>query len=157
MPTEEDQALRKRLVRHLNGGEAFSPIDRVLERVSLHQVGIVPDGLPYSFYQQFWHIRFAQYDILEYCRGSAYQAPEWPDDYWPEVTAPESGEEWKKLKERYFEDRRDLREMILDPSNDLFKPFASDHDHTLLREAELVIEHTAYHTGQLYVIERLVD
>lgn len=157
MPATDQQPLRKRLVRHLKGGEAFSPIDQVVERVPFHQVGIVPDGLPYSFYQQFWHIRFAQYDILEYCRAQAYQAPEWPDDYWPGETAPESEQSWEELKQSYFEDRQAFCKMLLDPSNDLFEPFPSDSDHTLLRQSELVIEHTAYHTGQLYLIARLLD
>lgn len=157
MPSTENQQLRKRLVRHLKGGEAFSPIDQVLERVPFHQVGIVPVGLPYSFYQQFWHIRFAQYDILEYCHAQAYQAPEWPDDYWPKEAAPEDEKAWEDLKSNYFRERQEFCELILNSSNDLFAPFESDSDHTLLRQAELVIEHTAYHAGQLYLMARLLD
>lgn len=156
MDSEDDQALRKRLARHLKGGQAFSPLDDIVERIPFEKVGIVPGGLPYSFYQQFYHIRFAQYDILEYCRTSAYQAPDWPDDYWPDETSPEDEEVWNTLKEKYYDERRELTEMILDPSSSLFQPFEANPDHTLLREVELVIEHTAYHTGQLYIIERLL-
>lgn len=157
MDSQDEQALRKRLARHLKGGQAFSPLDDIVERIPFENIGIVPGGLPYSFFQQFYHIRFSQYDILEYCRTSAYQAPDWPDDYWPDEVSPEDQQAWDNLKEKYYEDRRELTEMILDPSSNLFQPFKANPDHTLLREIELVIEHTAYHTGQLYIIERLLE
>jgi hypothetical protein len=84
-----DQTLiKQQLVTHLKGGKAFSPFDTVLDKMPVDKIGIVPDGLPYSFYQQFAHIQIAQSDILEYCRDDNYEAPNWPDDYWPD--SPES-------------------------------------------------------------------
>ncbi len=156
MPSQQEQALRKRLVRHLKGGEAFSTVDAVVERIPYEKTGLVPDGLPYSFYQQFYHIRFAQYDILEYCRSHAYQAPDWPEAYWPDRPEPEERQVWENLVASYFEERKEFSEFILDPSNGPFQEVSEGSGHTLLREVQLVIEHTAYHTGQLYVIERLV-
>lgn len=156
MQSRHEQELRKRLVRHLKGGEAFSTVDAVVEGMPYEKIGLVPEGLPYSFYQQFYHIRFAQYDILEYCRSHAYQAPDWPGDYWPDRTEPEEREVWENLAASYFDERKEFSEFILDPSNDLFQEVSDDSGHTLLREVQLVIEHTAYHTGQLYIIKRLV-
>lgn len=157
MDKQNDQKLREQLVSHLKGGQAFSSIDSLIDKISFEKIGIVPDGLPYSFYQQFYHIRIAQLDILDYCRDENYRAPNWPDDYWPDESAPSGKSEWNTLVQNYFDERDEFCEMIMDSSNDLFEPFEANPDHNMLREAGLVIEHTAYHTGQLYVIYRLLN
>lgn len=151
-----DQKLRQQLVNHLKGGNAFAPIEKVVEEVPFEKIGVVPNALPYSFYQQFYHIWYAQNDIIQYCRNDDYEAPDWPNDYWPENAAPIDEKEWRNLIQKYFNERDEFCKYLMDSSNDLFKPFPSNNDHNLLREAELIIEHTAYHTGQLYVIERLI-
>lgn len=155
--SDSDISFRKQLVSNLKGGQAFSPIDRVVEKVSFENIGIIPDGLPYSFYQQFYHIWYAQHDIIEYCQNEDYKAPTWPDEYWPGKTEPAQESDWNELVKMYFEDRKELESFILDDSNNLFEPVPTNPDHTLFREIQLVIEHTAYHTGQLYVIARLLD
>lgn len=149
--------IKQQLNKHLTGGQAFSPIDTVLDKMPFEKIGIVPDGLPYSFYQLFAHIRIAQLDILEYCTLDDYSAGNWPDDYWPDDPAPESQSEWKNLKANYFSERNAFSDLILDPSSDLTKPFRTNPAHNLLRQTELIIEHTAYHTGQLYVVYRLLN
>ncbi len=156
MDTKSIAILKKQLVKHLKGGQAFRPVDHLLEKISFDEISIKPAGLPYSYYQQFYHLRFAQLDILEYCRNSNYQHPAWPDDYWPGNAEPSGKEEWNRLKKNYLAERKEFCNLILDPSQDLFKPLRDSSDHTLLREAQLVIEHSAYHVGQLYVIWRLL-
>ena len=156
MDSDQENELRNRLVQHLKGGNAFTPVDKLIEKMPFHQLGIVPEGLPYSFYQLFYHIWHAQHDILTYCLSDDYQAPEWPDDYWPGKTAPENEREWQQLVSRYFNDREALSDLIQDVSNDLLRAFLQNPNHNLFREVQLVIEHTAYHIGQLYVIYRLL-
>lgn len=148
--------IKQQLVSHLKGGQAFSTIDTVLERIPYDKIGIVPDRLPYSFYQQFAHIRIAQLDILKYCMKDDYTAPEWPDDYWPKEPEPESRKAWDKLKSDYFSERDAFCDLIHRPETDLMNPFEANSDHNLLRQAGLIIEHTAYHTGQLYILYRLL-
>lgn len=148
---------KQQLVKHLKGGQAFSPIDKVLEEMPYQKIGIVPDGLPYSFYQLFAHIRIAQLDILEYCTLDDYSAGNWPDDYWPDDSEPDSKKAWNDLTEAYFSERKEFTDLIMKPDSELTKPFKTNKDHNLLRQAELIIEHTAYHTGQLYVIYRLLN
>lgn len=157
MNSEKNLKLRKQLVGHLKGGQAFSTIERVINKMPFEKIGIVPEGLPYSFYQQFYHIRIAQLDIFDYCRDDDYAVPNWPDDYWPENPAPVDESEWDKLVRSYFDERDEFCDYIMNSSNDLFEPFASNKDHNLFREAQLVIEHTSYHTGQLYIIQRLLS
>jgi len=154
----ENQALiKQQLVKHIKGGQAFAPIDTVLDNMPYKKIGIVPDGLPYSFYQLFYHIRFAQSDILGYCLDDGYQAPNWPDDYWPEKTVSENEDEWHRLMNVYFDEREEFCDLLLSDDTQLMAPFKSNESHNMLRQAELIIEHSAYHTGQLYIIYRLLN
>lgn len=156
MDKSEKVNFRKQLVKHIKGGEAFSTIDELLGIMPFEQLGVVPDGLPYSFYQLFYHIRIAQKDILDYCLDENYSAPDWPDDYWPDKKAPEDSESWNRFTDSFFKEREQFCDLLLNPENNLTEPFEENQNHNLLRQAELIIEHTAYHTGQLYVIYRLL-
>ena len=148
--------MRKQLVKHIAGGDAFKGPGDFVEKIPFEKLGIKPDNMPYSLWQQFYHLRFAQRDILDFSTDPDYEAPKWPDDYWPEEAAPPTEAAWKELKKAFFEERKAFQELILDPSQDLFKPLAHGNGQTLYREALLVIEHNAYHTGQILVLLRLL-
>ena len=151
-----EKATREQLVRHLEGGLAYASIDSFLDAVPFDLIGERPPGLPYSFFEVFYHIAFAQKDILEYSTTKDYKKRNWPVDYWPDRSEPEKEEEWEDLKYQYFEDRKRLKDFILDEKNELTKPVLNSEEHSLLREIFLVVEHTAYHTGQLLIIQRLL-
>lgn len=156
MENVEDKALREQLVRHIKGGEAFTPLEALLKEIPYEQLGMRPQGLPYSFFELFYHIRLAQHDILEFSRSPDYGSPPWPEGYWPKEQAPQNPAAWEELKRAYFDERRQLCDMLLDTENNLFTPIAHGSGQTLLREALLVIEHTAYHSGQLLAVLRLL-
>lgn len=146
--------IRKQLSKHLEGGEAFAPVEEMLKKIKYDKLGERPGKLPYSFYELFYHIRFAQKDILDYCSAEKYEHHNWPDDYWPKEKAPLSQADWEKLKADYFRERQQLSDFLLNPENDLLNPVRKDTNHSLLREILLVIEHTAYHNGQLLILLR---
>lgn len=155
----EQKILRKRLANHLKGGEASMPISEVLEKITFEDLNTRPYSLPYSFYELFFHIVFTQKDIVKFTCSEDYTAPKWPDYYWPKEKACKNREAWEHLKSDYFSDRERLQKFILDEANVLDKPVknAKKEEQTLLREILLVIEHTAYHTGQLIVLLRLLN
>lgn len=146
--------IRDQLARHLKGGEAFMPVDEMLKEIKFENLGERPNNLPYSFYELFYHIWFAQLDILNYCIAEIYLEHEWPDSYWPENPAPDTEAEWFELQQAYISDRQKLCDFLLNPENDLMKPVRTGTEHSLLREILLVIEHSAYHSGQLLIILR---
>ncbi len=150
----DDTPIREQLVKHLNGGEAFLPVDKMLENIPFEKTGVRPEHLPYSFYELFYHMWFAQKDILNYCKAETYESQSWPNEYWPPVKGPDTEAQWNELKQAFFQNRKELSKYLLDPSNDLLKPVRKGTEHSLLREIMLVIEHNAYHTGQLLVILR---
>jgi hypothetical protein len=47
--------------------------------------------------------------------------------------------------------------MIEDEKRDLFAPFAWGDGQTLLREALLIADHTAYHVGQLVLVRKMLE
>ena len=150
-----ESAIKNQLIKQLHGGEAFLPLDKVLDKFTFENVGSCKHGLPYSPYEMFYHIVFAQKDILDFCAAETYQTHKWPDDYWPKKVAPDTKAEWEDLKKAYFTDREALIELM--QSNNLTGIVKHGQNQTLLREILLVIEHNAYHTGQLVVMARLMD
>lgn len=151
---EQKYVLKNQLEKHLFGGEAFMPVDEMLKKIPFTQIHIRPKGLPYSFYELFFHMSFTQKDILKYCTNSSYSSPSWPNDYWPEKVAPAKETEWMELQKDFFEDREKLRRLIHSEDTALSDTVPSHEEHTIFREVLLVIEHTAYHSGQLLIILR---
>lgn len=148
---------RKQLIATLKSGEAFHPLQTHLEKIPFEKIGIRPGNLPYSFYELFHHIVFTQRDILDFIISEDYKTPNWPAGYWPKKQAPKSKEDWDGLVETYFKDRNQLIDIVNDESNDLNQIVKNGTNQTLLREILLVIEHTAYHTGQIVVLSRLLS
>jgi uncharacterized damage-inducible protein DinB len=147
---------KKQLIKHLRGGKAFKPLEDFIDDIPFEKIGERPQNLPYSFYELFYHIVYAQKDILEFSISEDYKSSKWPDSFWPEHSAPDNKEDWNRLKKQYFEDREKFENFILDDENDLDQPVRNSEDHSLMREILLVIEHSAYHTGQMIVILRLL-
>jgi uncharacterized damage-inducible protein DinB len=129
-----------------------------MDKASFEKEGEQPNNLPYSVFEQFYHIRFTQLDILKFIQEEDYKAPCWPDDYWPENKMPKNEAEWEDLKDRFFEERQQLITILNTSENDLFDLVKTGKaDQTLIRELLLIIEHNAYHTGQILVMLRLLD
>lgn len=150
--------MRERLTKQLDGGEAFMPISEVLKEISFEDINTRPADLPYSFYELFFHITYAQKDIVKFTCSEDYTMPKWPDYYWPKDKHCKSQEDWDRLKAEYFADRERLKKFVLDKKNPLDQPVRNgEGEQTLLREVLLVIEHTAYHTGQMLIILRLLN
>lgn len=153
---DREKLYKTQLKKHLYGGEAFTPVEEILKLIPFEQLGTRPKDLPYSFYEVFYHMWFTQKDILEYCLKPDYSASKWPEDYWPKSKSPKDPQAWNDLKNTFFENRVTLGHLIASAENELAVPVPSNREHTLFREVMLVIEHSAYHTGQLLIILRLL-
>ena len=153
MPAAE---IKAQLLRHLKGGEAFMSIDDLLDKMKYKRIGERPVGLPYSFYEVFYHMYYAQRDLLDFCTAETYKTPSWPKDYWSSEKTASSKEDWNTLKESFFKDRNSLISFIENPETDLLSIAKNGEKQLVLRELILAIEHNAYHLGQLVVIARLL-
>ncbi|HEA28792.1 MAG TPA: DinB family protein [Leeuwenhoekiella sp.] len=147
---------KERLIKHLQGGEAFTSLSHFINDVPYDKLGERPEGLPYSIYELFYHMQYSQEDIISFCMDDHYESRNWPDDYWPSRKQPKNEGEWNDLKTRFFEDRNRLAGLIDNKDSALMDVVKHGQDQTLFREILLVIEHNAYHTGQLFVLCRLL-
>jgi uncharacterized damage-inducible protein DinB len=152
----QEGLIKNQLTKHLQGGKAFTSLSHFLNDIPYEAVGKRPYDLPYSIFELFYHMHIAQQDIMNFSMGHGYETKNWPDDYWPSETAPKSKEEWKELKAQFFEDRNKLASWLKNEDNNILDIVKNGEDQTCLREILLVIEHNAYHTGQLFVLCRLL-
>ncbi len=152
----QDQVLRDQLEKLLRGGQAFRPLEEVLDGITAEEAGKTVPKLPYTLWKLIEHLRIALIDILEFSRDPNYESPEWPTGYWPQEDAPANQEALEASIQAIQNGLEQMIQLIQDPTNDLYKPFAHGTGQNLLREAMLVAEHNAYHLGEIIVLRRLL-
>jgi len=155
MPARPDP-LRKELVFQLNGGNAHAPLQKVIADFPAKFRGEKPNGLPYSAWQLLEHIRLAQADMLEFCTSAKYKEKKWPDDYWPKSPNPPNARAWNAAVKAIHSDRTQFIKLISDPKADLFARFPWGDGQTLFHEACLIIDHNAYHLGEIVTVRRIL-
>lgn len=154
---EKDQLVRNHLVYLLRGGGAHMSFDDFLEGFPVELCSHQIEGLPYTPWQVLQHMRLAQWDILEFSRDANHVSPNFPEGYWPHPDELGDPNLWQKTVEAF---RRDLQEMIAlveDPATDLYAKIPHGDGQTILREAQLIADHNAYHLGALAVMSRFLS
>jgi len=151
-----DDPLRRFLARTLDWHDAHAHFDAAIADLPPALRGERPAGAPHSAWELLEHIRLAQRDILDFCRDEHYEERRWPEDYWPASPAPSSDSEWNDSVEAYHADLDALRALVSDPHFDLFATVPWGSGQTHLREVVLVVDHTAYHVGQIVLVRRLL-
>lgn len=151
----EIEKLRTQLLGRFKQGGAHADLAAILKKISWEQAGRKNEVLPYNIWQLAEHIRISQYDILEFCRNPLYESPDWPSGYWPKETTPESEEEWLATVTQIKEDNKTFAALIAEPQADLLKAFDHGTGQTIFNEALLIIDHNAYHAGQIVLIAKI--
>jgi hypothetical protein len=151
--------LRRELIALLDGGQAHAKFDDAVKGFPEKLRGVVPEGLPYSGWQIVEHMRITLHDILEFSDNSdgSYKSLKWPEEYWPKGAAPPDEAAWENALQQIRADRKAFDKLLHDADDaELVKAFAWGDGQTLLREALLIADHNAYHTGELVVVRRLL-
>ncbi|GGA99118.1 DinB family protein [Puia dinghuensis] len=146
----------KELEAALEKGNAHVTFEAAVKNIPHELLGIIPDGLPYSLWQLIEHVRITQWDILEFCRNPNHQSPAWPGGYWPKEKTPVHPGDVKKSVGQILADRKAFIGLLQKVGDDLHTPFKHGDGQTLFREALLIIDHTAYHTGEIVVLRRIL-
>jgi hypothetical protein len=148
-------ALRDQLAKALDWHEAHTDFDRAVNGIPPELRGVAPDGLPYSAWQLLEHLRIAQHDILDFTLNPSYEEKKWPDAYWP-AAAPPTPTAWDESVAAYRRDLEAMQVLVRDPTIDLLARIPHGSGQTYLREILLVLDHAAYHLGQLVLVRRLL-
>jgi hypothetical protein len=151
---DSSASLRKHLVELLKGGEAHVGISDTLADFPADKRATAAQGLPHTAWQLLEHIRIAQWDILEFSRNPKHVSPDFPDGYWPKVSASPDDGAWRKSVHAVQNDLRAMVDLVSDPRVDLYATFPWGDGQTLLREALLLADHNAYHAGQMVDLRR---
>ena len=151
-----DQVVRDLLSKALAWQDAHATFDDAVKDIPADARGRVPEHLPYSAWQLLEHLRITQKDILDFCVDGNYQEMKWPDDYWPSSAAPSSDTAWDESIAAYKKDRTALQKLAADTGTDLEAKIPHGSGQTYMRELVLLIDHTAYHVGQLVLLRRLL-
>ena len=149
-------SLRAQLVRILDWEEAHVGFDAVIDGIPADRRGALAPGFEHSLWQLLEHMRLAQQDLLEFCVNPRYvQTLEWPSGYWPALPAPTADGTWAASIAAFKSDREKLKQLARDPSVDLFTVVPTGKgDQTYLRAIMLIVDHNAYHLGQLVAVRK---
>ena len=156
MATNSADPLRAQLVRALDWEEAHVGFDKALDGIPEDKRGARAAGFEHSTWQLLEHMRLAQKDLLDFAANSRYvHALKWPDDYWPRNPAPPDAKAWNQSLADFKADREKLKQMVQDSEVDLFALVPTGKGHqTYLRTILVVVDHNAYHLGQLVAVRR---
>ncbi len=147
-------SIRDHLVRGLDWKEAHAGFDKAVEGLAPDLRGARPPGFEHSAWQLLEHLRLAQADILDFCVNDSYEhTMQWPDDYWPKDPAPPGADAWTKSVEAFTRDREAMKRLAREVDLTATVP-TGKKGQTYLRAVLLVIDHTAYHVGQLVSLRR---
>jgi hypothetical protein len=154
MPTATDP-LREQLIRALDWEEAHVGFDKAVDGIPDDLRGARAAGFEHSAWQLVEHIRIAQEDILDFCVNPNYtHTMKWPDDYWPANPAPPSPQAWTNSIGSFTRSRDELKRLTREVGDLASQVPTGKPNQTYLRAILLVIDHAAYHVGQLVALRR---
>jgi hypothetical protein len=154
--TGPQDPLRAHLGRTLDWEDAHVGFDKAVEGIPAEQRAAHALPFEHSPWQLLEHMRLAQKDLLDFCVNSQYvHALAWPDDYWPRSPAPPDAGAWDGSVAGFKSDREKLKQLVRDTRIDLFATVPTGTgNQTYLRAIMLVVDHNAYHLGQLLAVRR---
>jgi hypothetical protein len=156
MTKDHEQSLRQHLLELLRGGAAHATFDDAVKDLPAKLRGARPAKFPHSPWMLLEHLRLAQWDILEFSRNAKHVSPEWPGGYWPKAEAPPSAVSWSNSIQRFRRDLKAMQNLVANRKTDLFARIPWGDGQTILREALLLADHSAYHIAQLVDLRRML-
>ena len=150
----KDDVLREHLLYLLKSGGAHQSFEDAIADLPEDLRGAHMEGVPHTPWRLLEHMRIAQWDILEFSRNPKHVSPKFPDGYWPDSDAPPTANAWDESVEAFRADLKAMQDLVANPATDLFAPIPHGDGQSILREALLVVDHNAYHLGQLVFLRR---
>jgi uncharacterized damage-inducible protein DinB len=148
--------MKAQLATALAWGDAHAGFDKAVKDFPPELRGRRVHGLPHSAWDILEHLRIAQHDILDFSRNPKYRERTWPDDYWPASPEPPDAAAWDRSVAAFRRDRKALQKLTADPKLRLSRKIPHGDGQTYLREILLVLDHNAYHVGELVQLRRLL-
>jgi DinB superfamily len=152
---KESNSFRRELISLLTEENAHVGFDGAVKDFPADLRGERLHGLPHSAYQLVEHLRIAQWDIVEYARNPNHESPNFPDGYWPKSPEPPHPKAWDKSIASFRADRKKLVAAL--EKSDILAPIRHAKNQSLASKTILLLDHNAYHLGQLILLRRLLN
>lgn len=153
--SSRNDPLRQQLSKALDWQEAHATFDQAVDGIPADKRGTRPVGFEHSAWQLLEHLRLAQGDLLDFCRNPRYvHEMTWPDDYWPKAPEPSSDQAWAASVAAYRRTRQEAKQFVLDVDDLMARVPTGNESQTQLRSILLIIDHAAYHVGQIVALRR---
>jgi hypothetical protein len=155
MNASESRNLRDHVLWLLDSQSAHASFDAALAGFPAKLRGAKAEGVPHTAWQLLEHLRLGQHDILEYCSKPKHTSPKWPAGFWPPHEDPPTKTAWEKSVRAFRADLRAMKRLVRLHATTLLDPMPhTSGGVSLLTEALLLVDHNAYHIGQLVLLRR---
>jgi len=151
---KQHQTIVDELTKLLLGGNAHVSFPDSVKGLKPELRSVKPEGMPYSIWQLVEHIRIAQWDMMAFCKDADHKSPKWPEEYWPKESGPEDDSAWEASLSQINDDLDEFIELM--EHSDIYQPLQHGTGQNILREALQIADHTAYHTGEILAIRRIL-
>jgi hypothetical protein len=156
MEAQTRTALVNQLSQLLAGGNAHATFEQAVADLPAPLRNQAVPGVPYTIWHLVEHLRIAQWDIVEFTLDPNHESPQWPEGYWPAKDSAVDEAGWQATLAAIARDQQRFLDHLHDPAIDLFAPLPHGDGQNVLREALLIGDHAAYHTGEIILLRRLL-
>lgn len=153
----DDQVLRQHLKTLLYSKNAHCTMEDALKDFPKDYINKKADGVPYTAYRLFEHIRICQWDIWQFTVNPHHVSPDFPVGYWPPENVVATWQEWEESIRLFWHDLEAMAKLLDDPSVNLYQDLPHAPGYTILREILLLADHNAYHLGGLVSLRRSLN
>ena len=151
-----EENLRKNISEFLNKALAHATVKDALNNLKPGNRNKQPGKGIHSVWEEFEHMRIAQEDILRYTLDKNWKSPKWPDEHWPD-NSELTDKIWDETVKKFFSDLDELISLVNNHEIDLTSEIPHGEGRTYLRELLLIIDHNAYHCGQIVIVRKLLN
>lgn len=152
-----DMIVRQQLVNMLNVQQAHMLFEDAVKDFPQAHINTRPPHVDYSFWHLLEHIRFCQWDILDYIINPDYQHVEWPKGYWCDPAEDTDSAGWQQTIQQFYDDQQALIKLVLDPATDIYAQIPHGaQGHNIVREINIVATHNAYHVGEFGILRQVM-
>lgn len=150
-----EENMRKNLVQFLTRDLAHAGVKEAISKLKPELINIQPKEGIHSVWEEFGHIQISLEDILRYTLDPNWKSPKWPEEYWPDNNKY-NRKNWDISVSKYEADLNEFIKLAQNPEIDLTSEIPHGEGRTYLRQILLVIDHNAYHCGQIIIIRKML-
>jgi uncharacterized damage-inducible protein DinB len=157
-----DHALHQHLATLLTSESAHVNFNAAVADLPAELHGRQATGAAHTPWQLLEHMRITQRDVLHRIGNANHRALAFPDEYWPSSAAPPRNDSWDSSIADFRADQKALADIIGNSAphqsgkTNLFGPTRPGADSVLLDDLLMIVDHNAYHLGELILLRRLL-